>query len=343
MWELPSTQIRTTFTLHSCLGQRFGNPFPDGCKIVGQALPPEQSSRNDGNDTSPIVPMNYRHGFHAGNFADVHKHVVLLAILDRLAQKDTPFAVLDTHAGRGSYDLTVGQAERTREYADGIARVMSDAAGAPPAVQRYLDLVRAFNRERTGSEALSAYPGSPRLTRMMMRAQDRLMACELHPEENALLKAEFRGDKQVAVHARDGWEALGALLPPKEKRGLVLIDPPYEAQEAELAQAGEALAEAHRRFPTGILALWYPIKERQVIQRFHGAVSRMGLGEALVAEICVWPDDARLHLNGSGMLIVNPPWQLDARLAEALPWLWQRLARIGDAGGTLGRHTLRPL
>ncbi len=279
--------------------------------------------------------MNYRHGFHAGNFADVQKHVVMLAILDYLAQKDSAFCVLDTHAGRGSYDLTTGQAERTREYAEGIARLW-DAAGVPPLTRRYLERVHAFNHERTGADALAAYPGSPRLARMAMRAQDRLVCCELHPEENALLKAEFRGDRQVAVHARDGWEALGALLPPKEKRGLVLIDPPYEAQEAELTQAGEALKDAQRKFPNGVLALWYPIKERAVINRFHQQVARLALGNVLAAEICVWPDDARLHLNGTGMLVVNPPWQLDAQLAAELPWLWRQLSSEG-----LGHHALK--
>lgn len=283
--------------------------------------------------------MNYRHGFHAGNFADVHKHVVLVAILDYLAQKEAGYALLDTHAGRGSYDLTTGQAERTREFAEGIARLWP-AMEAPTAVQRYLQRVRTYNRERTGGDALAAYPGSPRLARMITRAQDRIMACELHPEECALLKAEFRGDKQVAVHERDGWEALNALLPPKEKRGLVLIDPPYEAQEAELEQAADALQTAQRKFPNGVFALWYPIKERAVIARFHRRVEKLALGDVLAAELCVWPDDARLHLNGSGMLVVNPPWQLDAQLREALPWLWQHLAR-SDGGPLLGHQDVR--
>ncbi len=279
--------------------------------------------------------MNYRHGFHAGNFADVHKHVVMTAILDYLAQKESPFCVIDTHAGRGSYDLTAGQADRTREYADGIARLWQ-APNAPPLTARYLQLVRAFNRERTGHEKLSAYPGSPRLTRMQMRAQDRLIACELNPEECVLLKAEFRGDRQVAIHARDGWEALGGLLPPKEKRGLVLIDPPYEGQEDELKQAAEALKDAHRRFPNGVLMLWYPIKERITIARFHQRLLRANFTTALAVELCVWPDDARLHLNGSGLLIVNPPWQLNAQLRVELPWLWQHLSQTGQ-----GRYDIK--
>lgn len=298
--------------------------------------------------------MNYRHGFHAGNFADVLKHVVSTAIVDYLAKKEAPFCVLDTHAARGSYDLVAGQADRTREYEGGVGRLWQDAlaapapasaatastTGVPPLTARYLELVRAFNRERTGSDALAAYPGSPRLARMQLRPQDRLVACELHPEENALLRAEFRGDGQVQVHERDGWEALGALLPPKEKRGLVLIDPPYEQQEAELQQAADALVAAHRRFPTGVLALWYPIKERATIERFQRRLQAAGIPRVLVAELCVWPDDARLHLNGSGMVIVNPPWQLDEKLAVELPWLWRRLSAEG--GGRHGLHWLSP-
>lgn len=287
--------------------------------------------------------MNYRHGFHAGNFADVLKHVVTTAIVDHLAKKDAPFCVLDTHAGRGSYDLVAGQAERTREYEGGVGRLWSTAATgekAPPLTQRYLDLVRDFNRQRNGSDALAAYPGSPRLARMQLRTQDRIVACELHPEEHALLKAEFRGDPQVQVHARDGWEALGALLPPKEKRGLVLIDPPYEAQEEELKQAADALLAAQAKFPTGVLALWYPIKERTTIERFHRRLQTGGAGKLLIAELCVWPDDNRLGLNGSGMAILNPPWQLDEKLAAELPWLWRQLTV--DGGGRHDLHWLSP-
>lgn len=286
--------------------------------------------------------MNYRHGFHAGNFADVLKHVVSTAIVDYLAKKDAAFCVLDTHAARGSYDLVAGQAERTREYEGGIGRLWSADATqtVPPLTARYLQLVRDFNLERSGSDALAAYPGSPRLARMALRPQDRLQACELHPEEFALLRAEFRGDTQVQLHQRDGWEALGALLPPKEKRGLVLIDPPYEQQEAELQQAADALVAAHRRFPGGTLALWYPIKERTTIERFHRRLRAAGVANVLVAEICVWPDDARLHLNGSGMVLVNPPWQLDEKLAAELPWLWRQLSAEG--GGNHRLHWLSP-
>lgn len=269
--------------------------------------------------------MNYRHGFHAGNFADVHKHMISTAIIDYLLKKDAGFCVLDTHAGRGSYDLTTGQAARTGEYQHGIGKLWR-TTGAPPLTARYLELVRAFNRERTGGEQLAAYPGSPRLARLQLRVQDRLLACELHPEESTLLKAEFRGDPLAKIHTRDAWEGLGGLVPPQEKRGLVLIDPPYEVED-ELDQAVAAIAAALTKFPTGIFALWYPIKERAVISRFHRKLAAAVQQPILVSELCVWPDDASLHLNGSGMVIINPPWQLDEKLRAEVAWLWRKLSR----------------
>lgn len=273
--------------------------------------------------------MNYRHAFHAGNFADVHKHVVLLVILRHLLRKESGFAVLDTHAGRGDYALQEGASARTGEYLAGIGALW-EAQDAPAPVADYLLQVRAWNRQRTHDDALAVYPGSPRLARALLRPQDRLMACELQPEECALLKANFRRDAQVAVHARDGWEALRALLPPREKRGVVLVDPPYEDQERELFGALHHLEDAHRRFATGILALWYPIKARTLIDHFHREAADAFTGTPLLAcELCVLDDDNREQLNGSGLLLVNPPWQLDVQLREALPWLHARLARDG--------------
>lgn len=279
--------------------------------------------------------MNYRHGFHAGNFADVLKHVVLVAIVDYLAKKDAPFAVLDTHAGRGGYDLTGGQAGRTREFENGVGRLWQ-AGGVPPLTARWLQLVRQWNRRLDVHGRLVAYPGSPRLAQLAMRPGDQVMACELQPDECALLRAAFRDDRNVAVHARDGWEALRGLLPPPQKRGLVLIDPPYEEQEDELYKAADAMAEAARRFPGGTFALWYPIKEGAVTRRFLQYLARGPYKRLLVAELCVLDDDNRLQLNGSGMAIANPPYTLHDALAAELPWLWEKLAVDGG-----GRHFLR--
>ena len=282
--------------------------------------------------------MNYRHSFHAGNFADVLKHVVLTALVDYLARKPGGFCVLDIHAGRGRYDLAAADALRTREFSHGIARIWSCAAQAPPLSRRYLELVQHFNRARCGSAELVHYPGSPCLVHQQLREQDRLVACELQPAEHALLDAEFRGDRAVAVHARDGWEALGALLPPREKRGVVLIDPPYEPPSEEVERVLAGLRETQRRFPTGIVALWYPIKERAASLRLLRRVQALGLGEALVAELCVWPDDTALRLNGSGMLVVNPPWQFAGALEVELAWLWERLSHERH-----GRHGVQSL
>ncbi|MEX2481890.1 MAG: 23S rRNA (adenine(2030)-N(6))-methyltransferase RlmJ [Gammaproteobacteria bacterium] len=195
--------------------------------------------------------------------------------------------------------------------------------------------MRAANRARCGGDGLVHYPGSPQLVRAQLRAQDRLVACELHEAEHAILAADCRADRRVAVHGRDGWEALGALLPPREKRGLVLIDPPYEPPAVEIERVLAGLQQIRRRFPPAIVALWYPIKDRTTNRRFLRRVGALELGEVLLAELCVWPDDTAVRLNGSGMLVINPPWQFDQMLAVELEWLWRKLGH--DA---LGRHDL---
>ncbi|MBI2375660.1 MAG: 23S rRNA (adenine(2030)-N(6))-methyltransferase RlmJ [Deltaproteobacteria bacterium] len=271
--------------------------------------------------------MNYRHAFHAGNHADVLKHVVLLALLDALKRKDKPFFVLDTHAGRGRYSLLSHEAERTNEWVDGIARLIALEASPPP-VHRFVERVRGLNREG----CLDVYPGSPLLIAGALRESDRLAACELHPEEAEELRLLFDRDPRVGAHFRDGYEALTALLPPKERRGLVLIDPPYEAQEAELALILHALTGAMRRWETGIYAVWYPIKQRQTLSSFFRAVARLPAKSAFALELLVRPEATEVGLNGSGMLIINPPYKLDAELAPALPFLGERLAQeLGTA------------
>lgn len=260
--------------------------------------------------------MNYRHAFHAGNHADVLKHVVLLALVDALKRKSTPFFVLDTHAGRGQYLLQGEQSDKTGEARGGIFRLLV-LHGLPSLVQNYLKRVQADNPVG----ALISYPGSPLLIAHAMREQDRMAACELQPDEARALAALFKPDSRVAVMARDGYAAIKALLPPKEKRGLVLIDPPYEAQEGEFASVLSALKEGLSRWPTGTYAVWYPIKQRRTILSFLRKAALLPCKSALVAEVLVRPDDSPLRLNGSGMLIINPPYQLENELKPALPVL----------------------
>lgn len=258
--------------------------------------------------------MNYRHAFHAGNHADVLKHVVVLEILAALARKPTPYFVLDTHAGSGRYPLAAdGEAD------SGILRL---AAHDTPALSRYRDAVAAHNSD----SRLQRYPGSPLLIAGALRDDDRLACCELQPEEAAALKSLLHTDPRVGVHQRDGYAAINALLPPREKRGLVLIDPPYEAQDAEYERIIEALKQGLTRWPQGIFALWYPIKRRRTLLPFFRRAAALPAKSALLIELQVHPDDSPLRLNGSGMLILNPPWQLDRALPPLLAALRTALA-----------------
>jgi 23S rRNA (adenine2030-N6)-methyltransferase len=268
--------------------------------------------------------MNYRHAYHAGNFADVLKHSVLVGLIEALKQKQTPFCYVDTHAGRGRYDLHGEEARKTREFADGVLRLL-DAARLPAALHVYLNLVRALNAGRGSDIAL--YPGSPLLASLLLRDTDRALLCELQPEEAGHLRALFKADSRVAVHERDGYEALRSLLPPKEKRGLVLIDPPFEAQDGEFRLIEAALKQAQSRWPTGIYAVWYPIKLRQQLAGFYRWLRGSGFGKVLAAELLVHPDNSALRLNGSGMVIINPPWKFERQLEELLPVLAQHLAQ----------------
>ena len=272
--------------------------------------------------------MNYRHAFHAGNHADVLKHVVLLAIVEALRRKAAPFFVLDSHAGRGRYLLQGEHSDKTGEARAGIFRLLV-LGNLPGAVQRYLKRVQADNPVG----ALVNYPGSPMLLAQSMREDDRLAACELQPDEARALELLFRGDARVQVQARDGYAAVKALLPPKEKRGFVLIDPPYEAQEEEYPRILGALADGLQRWPTGCYAVWYPIKLRRSLNAFMRKVAELPCKSILRAELLVRPDDSPLRLNGSGMLVLNPPWKLDQELAGALPVL-AKLLSDGEGEGS---------
>lgn len=282
--------------------------------------------------------MNYRHGFHAGNHADVLKHVVLLALCDALTSKPAPCFALDTHAGRGLYALSGDEATRTGESEGGIARL---APGLDPLLDRYLAAVAAC-RAQHGDDA---YPGSPWLLAHALRAEDRIAACELQPGEAEALKAVLTRDPRIAVHERDGYAAMKALLPPKAgatrlNRGLVLIDPPYEAQLAEFDTALAAIRDGLTRWPQGMVALWYPVKLGRALASFHRRAATVPARSALRIELMVRRDDSPLRMNGSGLLVLNAPWQFDAALAQPLRILAQRLGEDGQ--GRAHVEWLRP-
>ena len=282
--------------------------------------------------------VNYRHAFHAGNHADVLKHVVLLALCDALVAKPAACFALDTHAGRGLYELEGGEASRTGEALDGIGR-LGDGSGAPPAVQRYLEAVARCR----GQHGDSAYPGSPWLLAHALRPQDAIACCELQPGEAAALRLALRADRRVTVHERDGYAAMRALLPPRRgetrfARGLVLMDPPYERQLAEFDEAIPALQEGLARWPQGCFVLWYPIKQRRSLQPFLRRAAALEVRSALACELLVRPDDSPLRMNGSGMLLLNAPWRIEAALAPALAHL---CSALGEAGADHDMRWLR--
>lgn len=262
--------------------------------------------------------MNYRHHFHAGNFADVVKHVLQLGLLESLKRKDTPFCYIDTHAGIGIYDLGASQAQRTLEFKTGLSRIKAaDATGMPALLSDYQKAVAALQVERGGFW----YPGSPWLALNAMRAQDRAVLMELHPEDAGTLRQFFSRRANTAIHERDAYEGLTALIPPAEKRGLVLIDPPYEEERDDYAPVVDLLQKAHSKWPTGMYAIWFPIKDHHAITRFYRRLRNSGIPKILTTELCVLPPDNKLGLNGTGMIIVNPPWQFDVTASELLKWL----------------------
>lgn len=278
--------------------------------------------------------MNYRHAFHAGNHGDVFKHVVALALCDALTAKPAPCFALDTHAGRGVYRLDDAPAQKTGEAQGGIARLCA-LETQPPALRRYLDAVRACRRQH-GDDA---YPGSPWLLAHALRPQDRIALCELQDEEARALRAVLGGDRRIAVHARDGYAAVKALLPPRDggralNRGLVLIDPPYEDQLAEFDHALAALREGLERWPQGAFALWYPIKRRRALHPFRRAAAKLPARSALLLELLVRPDDSPLRMNGSGLLILNAPWRFDRSVQPALDALQTALGEPGHASSS---------
>jgi len=278
--------------------------------------------------------MNYRHAFHAGNFADCMKHAVLVWLLRALARKDKPFFVLDTHAGIGQYDLGADPAQRTGEATGGILRLFAPPLTAPDGGPAALNSGYAALDTRPAALAdylavvaqCGLYPGSPAIIRALLRPGDRLAACELHPEDHAQLRRHFARDDQVSVHRRDGYEALTALLPPAERRGLVLIDPPYEAPD-EYDRLVAGLLRAAQRFPSATLVAWYPVKHRAPVRAFHDAIRAAALRDVVTAELVLRAPLDPARLNGCGLLVVNPPYRFEA---EIPPLLTALLARLGD-------------
>ena len=284
--------------------------------------------------------MNYRHAFHAGGFADVLKHIVLTRILLYLQGKPAAFRLIDTHAGAGVYDLTGEEAERGGEWLTGIARILQArfSESALPLIKPYLDIVRAFNPQ--GGQ-LKAYPGSPLIVRALLRPQDRLTACELEAKAHKRLIEALRRDTQARVVDLDGWTALPAFVPPKERRGLVLIDPPYE-QKDEFERLAAGFSEAFAKWPTGSYLLWYPAKSRRASDELTQQVAQtIGQtrppGKCLRVEFSVAPQTPDTGLTSAGLLVVNPPWTLAAELKAILPELEKPLGQ-----GGAGRFRLVP-
>jgi 23S rRNA (adenine2030-N6)-methyltransferase len=270
--------------------------------------------------------MNYRHAFHAGNFADVIKHTVLARILAHLAAKPAPFRVIDTHAGSGIYDLTGAEASRGGEWQGGIGHLI-DAPLQPDLsdlLAPYLAVVRSLN----SGDRLTAYPGSPAIARACLRPSDRLIVCELEPQASRLLSHHFDRDRRVKAIAIDGWTALNAYVPPKERRGLVLVDPPFE-EAGEFMRLAQGFAAAHRKWPSGIYVLWYQLKDRAAADQFASDLRGTGINKLMRIEFGVAPVRAGERLSACGLVIANPPWPLEAEMQRLLPTLAGRLAPDG--------------
>ena len=263
--------------------------------------------------------LSYRHGFHAGNFADVLKHSLITLVINALKQKEKPFVYIDTHAGAGKYLLSSEFSQKTGEYQQGIAKLWS-SANIPPLLKDYLGAVRA---ENTGQQLLR-YPGSPQLVRRLIRSQDRLLLSELHNSDYVLLHQLFAQDQHVNAVKEDGLKALEKKLPPIQKRGLILIDPSYE-MKTDFKKVVETLTMAHKRFATGIYALWYPIIDRSVTEKMLSQLKENIAAKQLRIEHCIAKDGSIRGMTGSGMLFINPPWQLDDQAATILPCLNQIL------------------
>ncbi len=269
--------------------------------------------------------LSYRHGFHAGNFADVLKHTVLVHILEYMTQKDKPLRIIDTHAGAGVYKLNGPQAQKNREFDNGIGHLWSSEQ-TPAAIARLVELVRTVN----SGEQLQLYPGSPLITQTLMRPIDRLFLHELHPADFQFLRDCMRDDKRIKVEHEDGFAGLQALLPPPERRALVLLDPSYEVK-SDYQLLIKQLLQAHKRFATGTYAIWYPVVLRQRIDEMELALKKSGIKNIQLMEFGLQSDNPEYGMTASGMIVINPPWTLWGAMEEALPWLVENLSE-NDSG-----------
>jgi 23S rRNA (adenine2030-N6)-methyltransferase len=281
--------------------------------------------------------MNYKHSYHAGGFSDILKHIVLMTLIRAMIQKEKPLRYLDTHAGRGLYHLDSEFAKKTEESLMGIQKLFNayhkalDVQPIPEIIETYIKIV-----QRLGYP--NYYPGSPLIAEAFLRESDRLILMELQSEEYRILQKNVRGDHRIAVHHQDGYLGLKAFLPPPERRGLILIDPAFEKPE-EWKQLLASIKVALKQFPSGVFAIWYPIKDLWQVKQFLKAIDNLGLSSAVVAELGIYPQDAPLSLMGSGMLIINPPWKCTEVLKNTLPWIWKALA-VNGAGGWRVQTTL---
>lgn len=277
--------------------------------------------------------MNYRHAYHAGNFADVFKHVVLTRVLEYMKQKPQPFRVIDTHAGAGLYDLTGVEAAKTGEWRDGIARLFE--AGIPEPVAALLAPYIAAVKSVNAAGDLRFYPGSPLIARYLMRRSDVLVANEFHGDDGAALKVRMRGQPQAKVLTIDGWQAVKSLLPPKERRGVILIDPPFEDAD-EFYNLRLAVAEGLSRFASGTYVIWYPVKHATAANRFLNSMRQPPMAKSLDIRLRVCAGEPGLGLTETGVLVLNPPFTLGAEMEVILPFLTSVLAAGKGAGFTIG-------
>ncbi len=263
--------------------------------------------------------LSYRHAFHAGNFADVLKHSVLTLVLEYMTRKEKPFTYIDSHSGAGMYQLSSDYAQKTAEYKQGIAKII-DENSLPEPLINYIELIKAINNHQT----LNLYPGSPAIAKMLLRRQDSTHLFELHPSDFTLLSEYSQSWKKAFIKQDDGYQGLLGLLPPPSRRGVVLIDPPYELKD-DYIKAVKTIIEGYQKFATGTYLLWYPVVKRQLVEQMISNFTQSKIKNLLQIEFCLQADTEEYGMTGTGLFVVNPPWQLAKQMTEVLPYLKEKL------------------